>query len=245
MLNVEPLPLPTALLSTQTDGFTSFYIKDLSNSLLKIIDKLKKEKASIDCIYSGYLANSESIDKVKEIRKKFNNSLYILDPVLGDLGKYYQGFDSIIRDNMIELCYLSDIITPNYSEALFLSNIDYKENISLQDIKDIGFKLSNKYNSKVVITSIPLEDRLATIAFENNKTKVIEHISYKYNYPGCGDLFASILSSLIISSFSFFDSCSIATNLSSEALKRTINLKRERKMGVIVETIRKELVNLI
>ena len=96
---VECNVLPTALLSTHTGGFTGYTFRDLTTDISDILKHWKTLGISFDFIYSGYLGSIEQIQLVKEIKKDFlaNGGKFVVDPVMGDSGKLYDGFTAKYR----------------------------------------------------------------------------------------------------------------------------------------------------
>ena len=126
---IETCILPSAILSTHC-AFKGFTCMNFTEEFKKIIAHWEKEKINFNAFYTGYLLNKEQIDITKEIFNKFsvnNNSLKIIDPVLGDNGKFYKGFDLNFAQEMKSLCLNADIILPNLTEACLLTGYKYKE----------------------------------------------------------------------------------------------------------------------
>ena len=119
-LSVETAVLPTALLSTQTDGFDDIYIRDLSGDMTAIDGRFSSLGLRFDGIYSGFLASVEQIDIVSSIIDKYA-TLTLVDPVMGDDGKLYQTITEDHAAAMIRLARKADIITPNFTEASIIA----------------------------------------------------------------------------------------------------------------------------
>jgi pyridoxine kinase len=236
-LNVEVCPLPSALLSTQTDGYKDFYMKDLSNSMEKIFKIFKRESFSFDSIYSGFLSNYNQISIVKNIieyYKKESNSLIVVDPVMGDNKKLYPTISEKHLEAMKELITLADIITPNITEASLLAERPTKDCYSLCEVEDLLTKLSFKGPKVVIITSIKLEnDEKIYIAIINDGKKQLYFAEdLKLHYPGCGDLFASTLTAKIINGFTVEDAAKYADNLCHQALIGSKKNNRNNQLGI-------------
>ena len=75
-LGTECVILPTALLSNHT-LFKGFTCKDLTDQIEPICEKWQDEDVQFDGIYTGYLGSIEQIELVKNIFRKFGNSLCI------------------------------------------------------------------------------------------------------------------------------------------------------------------------
>ena len=88
-LSVETAVLPTALLSTQTDGFDDIYVKDNLESMKAILCRFEKLGISFDGIYTGYIGSADEIELVRSFVKDVDAPL-LVDPVMGDGGELYQ-----------------------------------------------------------------------------------------------------------------------------------------------------------
>ena len=132
----EVCPLPTALLSTHTGVFSGYTFKNLDDQMLPITKHWKDSGIEFDAIYSGYLGSFEQLEYVKEIVKNFSgeNVTVLIDPVMGDNGRLYSGFDEKFAKGMRDLLKYADIIVPNITEVCFLLDIPYKERFSKEEI---------------------------------------------------------------------------------------------------------------
>lgn len=231
-LSVECAVLPTALLSTQTDGFDSLYFQDETDAMKEIAKKHDELKLEYDGIYSGFLGSVEQVEIVESIIKK-HNALSLVDPVLGDNGALYQTMTERHVDAMKELVRLADIITPNYTEAGLLMGKTLPECANQRDIKEIVDALLKLGPDKGVVTSVPLAlGSRANIAYQDGTFRIFSFDELNVSYPGAGDLFASILFSLILNGKNFFLSSQIATQISTEAVRYAHMTNRERRMGI-------------
>lgn len=136
-MGFQVCPLPTALLSNHTQ-YSNFSFLDLTDEMVKIIAEWKKLKVDFDTFYTGYLGSPCQIhivtDFIKEFRKE--ESLVVIDPVLGDNGKLYANFD----ENMVRemRCFISnaDVITPNLTELFYLLNRPFQPQIRKNNLND-------------------------------------------------------------------------------------------------------------
>ena len=118
---VQAVPLATAVLSNQT-SFEHYVGVDLSEHLPMIADQWQRMDLRLDGIFTGYLSGVQQVEWVSGFLERFRreNTLVLVDPVLGENGEYYRGFDEEMRCAMRGLCRQADIITPNLTEALML-----------------------------------------------------------------------------------------------------------------------------
>ena len=63
-MGVQPIPLPTALLSTHTGGFTDLYFDDLTPEMEKISAHWQKLGLDFDALYIGFLGSAAQIGVV-------------------------------------------------------------------------------------------------------------------------------------------------------------------------------------
>ena len=94
MMGIEACPIPTVLLSTHTGGYGTPAIYHVPGEYIRTCaDHYKKENITFDAIFVGYLGNVDVIDSVIYFISQFPDTKVILDPIMGDHGKYYSNFD--------------------------------------------------------------------------------------------------------------------------------------------------------
>lgn len=245
-LKIEVSPLPTAILSTQTDGYDNFYFKDLDDSLEKIFQHLKSEDCSFSGVYSGFLSNSIQVQQVKKICQYYrakDKSLIIVDPVMADNNERYKTISDDHILAMRDLVSIADYITPNMSEASLLLDIDFKESYSVDEVKEILVNLSKLGAKNTIITSINLNtnnDNIFNASIDaNNKINFYSNSKIDVHYPGTGDLFTSLIASKLIDGNSFNDSIIFATGIIYDTILASIDNNRPEKHGIsTIEAIR-------
>ena len=205
---VEAVPLPTAVLSTHTGGFTGFTCLDMTDEMKKIINHWKTVAFKCDGIYTGYFTCKEQIDIAIEFINDFSShdTLILVDPVMGDNGELYTGFDEVFAKDMARLCGKADIITPNVTEALLLANMPYEPiqtdgtiSACLERLKDTGAK-------KCVITGVRTsENQIGYVCcdYAAEESFSVFYPFEKMRLHGCGDVFASVLCGGMVKGDSF------------------------------------------
>ncbi len=244
-MGIEVFSLPTSILSTQSDGFEDLKIIDMENSILDYYEKVKSYGYSFDAIYSGYLGNSETAHSVEKIIVR-ENALALIDPVLGDNGELYQSLEESNVRTLRKLIGKADIITPNITEACLLTGRGHESAYSNRKISGIIRDLRVLGPEKGVITSVPLEiGRMANVAYVDEEIRIFSYEDLSVSYPGSGDLFASLLLSLILDDNSFFPSVKVSGEITTRAVEYAKVTKRERRMGIslipVMNDIRKIL----
>ncbi len=239
-MGIETAVIPTAVLSTHT-MFKNFTFRDLSNDIPLIQKHWKEERIHFDAIYTGYLGSVEQIDMLKEFFKEFkeDNNFIFIDPVMGDNGKLYVGFDQEFALQMKELCKMADVIVPNLTEASYMLQKEYKESYTEEEIKELLIELADLGPKQVILTGISFKNNeLGVMSYnkENNKffTYFREQIPVKYH--GTGDIFASTLVGAIVNDNSLEESLEIAVDYVWETIEDTYKEKKEDAYGVNFET---------
>ena len=204
-MGCQVIPVPTALLSSHTGGFTDMYFKDLSEDMNEISDHFERLGLKFDAIYTGFLGSEQQIDIVLDFIKKFSTdeTVIFVDPVMGDDGVLYSTYNDELCRRMRELCSVADIITPNLTEACFLSDVKYTDTSAMSGEEAFAFadmlreRLSSLTKGKIVITGIPHGDNMfgtyghTEVDTERGSMYSVRRISR--SYPGTGDLFACVL----------------------------------------------------
>ncbi|MDE6539601.1 MAG: pyridoxamine kinase, partial [Ruminococcus sp.] len=143
-MGIETAVIPTAVLSTHTGGFTGYTFRDLTSDIPEISRHWKSLNIKFNSVYTGYLGSAEQINIVSDFFDDFrtDDNFIVVDPVLGDNGKFYNGFNEDFAEKMACLCSKADYILPNMTEASFMLKIPYTENYDRAYIEDILRKLA-------------------------------------------------------------------------------------------------------
>ncbi|MHC1692960.1 MAG: pyridoxamine kinase [Sphaerochaetaceae bacterium] len=241
-MGVEAAVLPTALLSTQTDGFENYYYQDLSESMVAITAHWKQLGLRFDGIYSGFLGSQTQIGLVSDFidsQRALGNPLVLVDPVLGDDGATYGPITAILKRRMLDLVRKADVITPNVTEAALLLDEPYHSDLSQNAAVEWAKRLSDLGPTQVAITSVMHGSGGAVVSYDRHKdTHSSVYQTYApVSYPGSGDLFASILCALLVKGTSFLDASAKSAHLVSEAVFASWRDNVEIRHGVSVELI--------
>jgi pyridoxine kinase len=234
-MGIETCPLPTALLSTQTDGFDTYYFRDTTSELEGILDAWKELSLHYDAIYSGFLGSEHQVQLIKwfiEQQRRVGSPLVLVDPVLGDDASLYGPITTGHVEAMRSLVHVADIITPNITEAALLLDLPFQEQFDEKEALSWARKLSLLTGSFVVITSVPLSDGFAVACHAENQDFLVRYAKVDASYPGCGDLFASILLGSLLCKHTFQTAVRRAVTYTSMAIERTKRTGRERRLGV-------------
>lgn len=222
---IETCVLPSAILSTHTAGFKGFTCQDFTEEIQKIVSHWEKEKIHFDAFYTGYLLNEKQIQIINDIFFKFGNikTKKIVDPVMGDNGKLYPGFDLKFVKAMKTLCLKADIIIPNLTEACLLTDYEYKEVYDENYILNLVKKLEELGPKLIILTGIGYtEDSTGIVVSEQGKFKYYKHRRIQKSYHGTGDIYSSVFVGAFMNGFSAFEAACLSADFIVDCIEYTI-----------------------
>ncbi len=239
-MGIETAVIPTAVLSTHT-MFKRFTFRDLSSDILEIAKHWKEENINFEAIYTGYLGSIEQIEMLKDFFKQFktDNNFIFIDPVMGDNGKLYTGFNRQFALEMKELCKMADIVVPNLTEASYMLEREYNEKYTEEEIKEILIELTNLGPKYAILTGVSFkENDLGVMAYNKETNKFFTYFRDKIptKYHGTGDVFSSTLVGAILNNNSLEEALKIAVDYVWETIYDTYLIKKEDAYGVNFES---------
>lgn len=228
--------LPTAVLSTHTGGFEGYTYRDLTEDMLPIANHWQTLNMHFDAIYTGYLGSHQQLEIVAELINRFD-TMVIIDPVMADFGRLYSGFTEDFPQGMLKLCQKADVITPNITEALLMLNKPYKEGPYTREyICSILEALAKLVKSKIVLTGVHFsKTEYGAAAYDAGQIHFALGKHFPGQYHGTGDLFASVLSSALVSGNSLNQAANVAVKFTAESIERTYQSGADLKYGVNFE----------
>lgn len=243
---IECAGIPTAVLSTHTGGFSGYTFRDLTEDIMPVANHWKKEGLTFDAIYTGYLGSIEQIDLVCEAVDTFGtkDTMLIVDPVMADHGKLYGGFPENFPKEMVRLCAKADIITPNITEAAFMTDMPYCEAPHSEEyINSLLQGLRKITNGKIVLTGVCFDaGEIGAACLDGDNLEYIFTPLVDAAYHGTGDVFTSTLTCGILKGKTLKESALIAAKYTAGCIKLTKEQYPEMKYGVNFEA---EIPNLL
>lgn len=246
---VECAILPTALLSTHTGGYAGFTKLNLTDEMRKILAHWRQLGLQFDAIYSGYLCSNEQMGIISEAIEWLlaPNGLVLVDPVMGDGGKLYTGFDDDFVRSMRNFAKQANIITPNITEATFLADITIEENYSMEFVRNLAIKLHQMTCKAVIITGVVLDGKIGVYGITADGKELCKMGTHQNAHiPGTGDAFASAMLSGIMqdlctqeAAYRAMDFVHSATSnttgrTDSSILKNTLSLHFESSLHIMM-----------
>ncbi|MCR5348149.1 MAG: pyridoxamine kinase [Bacilli bacterium] len=240
-LGIETAILPTAILSTHTAGFKGFTFRDLKEDVPAIASHWEKEGIFFDAIYTGYLGNGEDVRNVIDLAKARNKGPLFVDPAFGDNGKLYGGFDQSYVECMKELCFQSDYLLPNLTEAAFLLDRPYEENVGKEEAEEIIQTLRAKGAKTVALKGVRFEDGKIGIAVsEGEGISYYSHSRIPTDFHGTGDVFASVFVAGLLRGLNALETGRLAADFVRGCIENTLG-EEDHRYGVCFEPLLHDL----
>lgn len=249
VMGVQAVPLPTAILTSQTE-YPSYYCEDLTSKMHHFINEWSKLGAAFDGIHTGFVTGKEQIENIFSFLDTFykEETTLLVDPVMGDRGEMYEALSGELIDYMKELAWRADIITPNITECCLLTGLSYDKLQShqtnddyLSAVEEAGRQLQSATNAKVIITglnppAISETRHVGNMYIDGSRTF---HSLQEYNgksYSGTGDLFASVIMGGMMRGQDIAETMELAEKFLSAAIEATVKERIISQDGVNFET---------
>lgn len=229
--------LPTAILSTHTGGFTGYTFRDLTDDISGILQHWKTLNVRFDYVYSGYLGSIQQIQLVSHIHKEFlaPNGKFIVDPVMGDSGKLYDGFTTEFVDQMRKLCKEADYILPNLTEACYLANVPFPSNGNNFNTTALLEKLQT-ICPRPIVTGITNGRTISVASVDaENRVKEYSHENVDGFFCGAGDVFASAFVGCLARGKTEETSIRLASDFTALSIIRSAKEVSDKRYGLNFE----------
>lgn len=239
-MRIQCCPVPTSIFSNHT-GFESFFFEDYTDRMQAYIDEWKKLGLQFRGISSGFLGSKEQIQIVLRFFREFGgeDTIIVVDPVMGDYGKTYPTYTPEMCEEMKKLVTYADILTPNLTEACILTGMPYHaDHWRIREVTELAERLSAMGPGKVVITGIPQGDFIANYCHETGQPgKIRRTHRVGTQRSGTGDIFAAIIAADAVNGVRFQDSVRKASLFIKRCIERSIELDLPLTDGVCFEEV--------
>lgn len=245
---IECCALPTAVFSNHT-GYPDYFFDDYTDKMELFLEKWRKLGLCFDGIYTGFLGSKRQIDIVKHFVEAFRSeeTKVIVDPVMGDHGRLYATYTQEMCKEMKTLVCLADIITPNLTEACFLTDAPYrKAPWDREELACLARRLCDMGAKKVVITGISRGEELTNFLYEQNgqvgdSLCTVSGLRAGGERAGTGDVFSSIIAADAVNGVDFRESVIRAGRFIARASRYSDEHHVPSQEGICFEPFLKEL----
>ncbi len=219
---IETCVLPTAVLSNHT-MFKSWSYLDLTPEIPVIFREWENNGLVFDGFLLGYLGKSSLMDLAEQCFDKFSaeGAKIIIDPVFGDNGKLYGGFDMDYVAAMRKLLRRADVVLPNVTEACFLTGTEYVKDYDGLFIEKLESGLKKITDGKIIITGIEYGGNIGESISGNKRGEMLWHELLPVKKHGTGDIFASVFTANYLAGKSVHDSVSAAAEFVRNSISAT------------------------
>ena len=246
-LGVQTCAMPTALLSTDTSQFQGFSFLSLNAEMRKFVDHWKTLGLKFDAIYSGFLGSAEQVAIVNDCLDAFadQDTLAVIDPVLGDNGNLYPTMTDDMVKGMRKLVARADVITPNLTEAALLLGEPCRHSLDLAAARLWLRRLAALGPGTVLITSAVLDNDphgSYVLAYERGRDnrEFFWRVSCEYipaDFPGTGDIFTSVLTGSLLRKEDLTIACARAMRFVATGIRESLRLNAPSREGIVLEAV--------
>ena len=242
-MGFEVCPLPTAILSNHTQ-YPSFSFLDLTDELPKIISEWRGLALDFQAIYTGYLGSSRQIRIISDFIDEFRSdeTLVVVDPVLGDNGRLYNKMTTEMVSAMRVLATRADVLTPNLTEVFALLDQPYRSDCSDDELKGAIDALSRLGPDTVIITGVPVKDnpKLTSVYARSRADGRTWKVTCPYlpaHYPGTGDTFTSVITGSLLQGDSLPIALDRAVQFILQGIRATFGYDHDNREGILLERV--------
>jgi len=242
-LKVQCCPVPTAVFSNHT-AYDSFFCTDYTEHMESYIAEWERMGLAFDGILTGFLGSVAQVSIVKSFLERFKTeeTVVVVDPVMGDGGKLYATYAPELAAKMRELLPYADVLTPNLTEACILTDTPYKEDISEEELAVLCEKLCQKGPKRIVISGLAHGEQLRNYVYEEGKEPC--SIMVPQVGPcraGTGDVFSSVIAADVVKGADLVSAVRHGADFIAKVLEYTTELSVPVTDGICFEQYLSEI----
>lgn len=241
--NIPTALAPTTLLSAQTEGFGTVESQSLLTWLPELFAHWQRQNINLSGALVGYLGSEALINLFEAYLSQQNLPIVLIDPVMGDSGKLYPNINAANVTAMSALIQTATVITPNLTEAQFLTGRPGTTTVTTAELQAIFHDLTLLTHNKaqIVITGIPYEAQILTVWQKGSQLQQLQQPKLSGHFYGSGDTFAAILACQLYAKVPFDQAVKRACDLTYVALKQTADSHIQRRFGLQLSALLTQL----
>ena len=248
VMQIQAVSIPTAILSAHSQ-FDSFFFEDYTPKLSDYIQTYKKNNLTFDGIATGFLGSAKQVDIVTDFIDYFkkNDTMVLVDPVMGDDGVLYSYYTEDMCKSMKELVRYAEILTPNLTELCALLGVPYGSGkFTTDELESMCRELASMGSEHIVVTGIPFNQYqiMNYIYSKREEPRIVMVDKVGESRGGTGDVISGIITGKYLNGHSFYDSVKVAAAYTSKCIKYCEDANVPNDWGLAFEMYLKELAEL-
>lgn len=219
---METAILPTAILSNHTMYKTWSYF-DFAPQFESVFDAWKQNGIKFDGYVLGYLGSKKYMELSEKIFSEFSNegAKVIIDPVFGDNGKLYPGFDENYVSAVRQFISLADVIVPNITEACYLADLPVPSVCDEEYVQKLVGRLSGLTRGTIIITGVEKDNCIGEAIFSEGRIQYVFDEKLPRFFHGTGDIFTAAYAAHKLNGMSDEQCCRIAGRFVADCIRAT------------------------
>ena len=198
-----------------------------------------------DGIYSGFLGSERQVEIVEDFIKRFSSdeTIVIIDPVMGDDGRIYATLTRELCRRLKKLAAKADIITPNITETCILTGLPYTTQPDAKFLLSASEKLRHMGSRNIVITGINQGNTIGNFIYKEDGTYTLLSTPVAgISRAGTGDVFSSVIAADQVNGIPLESSVKRAAEFVAHAIKLSDEQTIPTQDGICFEKILSELI---
>lgn len=233
-MDLMPCALPTALLSSHTGGLGANTHLDLSGELPAILTHWQTLALDWRAVVLGYLGRPAQAVWQTWLPRLATVPVRVVDPVMGDHGKLYRGFEPADVAAMRRLLPHATLITPNVTEAQALLDQPLRTApLTPAAATALAAAVHARFGVATVLTGVTMTDGTIGV-FGHAATGAWAHTTARVpgDYFGTGDAFTAVLAGAVTRGWAVQAAARLASTFIARALRDPRNASADPRFGV-------------
>lgn len=234
-MGITTAALPATILSSQTEGFGQPAVLDTKQWIDDALRHWQDQKIEPAGVLIGYLGQRTLADHLGKWLQQSDQAPFfkMIDPVMGDQGELYPGFDQDYVQSIRVLCQSADLITPNWTELCLLANQPFCKPTAEAIKQGIERLRSKQITADVIVTGVRMGNQVGCCFWQDHELRFYGNSIQPGHFYGTGDVFAALLYGRLLQHWSLDEAVGDSIKAMEQAIQQTAPLAdNERRFGL-------------